>query len=646
MESPSSLETPQPDASASLVPQECTTNKENAAPPSPVEREHDELRKTPRDDERGARDAPPLLDAVQSDDASDALRARVAAPAKEPLPRVLGKIMERRGTERTERAAARAKARGDDPNVDAYATATGASKNAAVGAGAYAPRERASDPERRRHPKDFRKWVKYDTNDQIDADIERFGKIKINGESALEVGLNVVNAVGEEFFAHFPEMVDQNVTNRAGRGAALTLESTNTLAKKAMAIDALPQERTTEEGPHVKVFRDIRKELEKLGAVAGSDCRVEGPLKDFACAGIYQGYEDHTTDITEIGCLTRKFFIIGAYLGRLSEVVEDGVDCSFGKRTMNMNKRGGLASGPAGNFKSHAQDGVPLPPEHKGPRDLRFAIEKLLGEGALRKGTYCVIGKCGKLLESAAARGEEKIFFFDMSDFDASTLKVSDVVKSSKKPIKDATARATSWEATLERCKVVAPVLYHVYYALNELGMMHAPSRSKTEYACLKGAYDVIRHWRDAASPLADAFVAGFGYGPNLLISEDAFEKIQKWNAGAAYARALLRYARVEKLSELVLVKGDSSDGVKVLGCRPHAGGARFMPKHLAVDDGHGGHVRKPKRHKRGPGTGPTRFTCHRCPHAWNPEPSAIVAQGPKKGRAVCVCGAWVKPPA
>ena len=141
MESPSSLETPQPDASASLVPQECTTNKENAAPPSPVEREHDELRKTPRDDERGARDAP-LLDAAQSDDASDALRARVAAPAEKPLPRVLGKIMERRGTERTERAAARAKARGDDPAVNAYDTADGARRYAGVGAAAYAPRAR------------------------------------------------------------------------------------------------------------------------------------------------------------------------------------------------------------------------------------------------------------------------------------------------------------------------------------------------------------------------------------------------------------------------------------------------------------------------------------------------------------------------
>ena len=53
MESPSSLETPQPDASASLVPQECTNNKENAAPPSPVEREHDELRHRPRDNARG-----------------------------------------------------------------------------------------------------------------------------------------------------------------------------------------------------------------------------------------------------------------------------------------------------------------------------------------------------------------------------------------------------------------------------------------------------------------------------------------------------------------------------------------------------------------------------------------------------------------
>ena len=641
MESPYSQETPQPDASAALVPQECTNNKENAAPPSPVEREHDELRKTPRDDERGARDAPPLLDAAQSDDASDALRGRGAAPAKSPLPRILGKIMAQRA-ERGERAAARAKARGDDPGVNAYDTAVGARRYAGVGAAAYAPRVQSSKAGIATHPKDFRQWRMYETNEQIEADIERLGKIEINGESALEVGLNVVNAVGKEFFAHFPEMIDKKVTNRAGRGAALTRESTNTLANKAMRIDV--HERVGEEGEHVKVFRGMKEQLEKLGAVAGNHGTVEGQLKDFATAGIYHGYDDHTTDITELGCLTRKFFIIGAYLGRLSEEVEDGVDCSFGKRTMNMNKRKGLASNKAGNFGSHAQDGVPLPPEHKDPQDLRFGQRVWLGKGPLGEETWGLIGKTGEgTLKAAATRGDQKLFIFGMGGFDVSTLKVSDVVKSSKRPIKDPVKRAASWKATLERCKVVAPVLHSVYDALFQLGMMHAPTNQKrTEYGCLQGAYQVIGRWRDGRSSLADAFVVGMGDGPNLLCSLDVFEKIQKWDADADYTRTLLDHAGVETLSELVHVTGDSSTGVLVSSGRPFSGGYRLVPRDTATEDGHGGFKHKPKKPKRGTGNGPTRFKCHRCGSAWNPELSAIHREGWSR----CVCGTNAKPEA
>ena len=190
----------------------------------------------------------------------------------------------------------------------------------------------------------------------------------------------------------------------------------------------------------------------------------------------------------------------------------------------------------------------------------------------------------------------------------------------------------------------MAPVLYHVYYALNELGMMHAPSRSKTEYDCLKDAWNVIDSWRRAKSPLADSFVSGFGDGAKLIILTDAFRKIQKWDKDAPYARTLLDYAGVEKLSELVHVKGDSSGGVKVMGSRPFAGGYHYVPKHLTIDDGDGGHVFKRKKPKLGTGNGPTRYACHRCGHAWNPELSAI-NQGSRKGQAPCQCGAWVKPP-
>ena len=107
-----------------------------------------------------------------------------------------------------------------------------------------------------------------------------------------------------------------------------------------------------------------------------------------------------------------------------------------------------------------------------------------------------------------------------------------------------------------------APVLYHVYYALDQLGMMKVPTAKRSEYDCLKDASNVIALWRDGRSPLGDSFVAGFGDGPKIIILTDAFRKIQKWDKDAPYARTLLDYAGVEKLSELVHVKGDSSGGV------------------------------------------------------------------------------------
>ena len=493
------------------------------------------------------------------------------------------------------------------------------------------------------YPIDWEKWGVYKKNEQIEDDIARLRSITIGGKSALDVGLAVANAAGETFFRHFEAMVPQNITERAGRAAALTTVATNNLANAAMGIDRDGYERKTEEGPHVQPLREIRAELEKLGAVAGTT-RVEGPLADFACAHDYKGHvgTGQKTKVSPIGCLLRKFIIIGSYLGKLSDIVEDGVDCSFGNRTMKLKKYESLASDKAGNFGSAARGGASLCEEHQNPRDTRFEIEKHLRKGALGEGAWGVIGKFGDLLKDAAARGKGKIFFFPMGGFNASACLVTNVVAYSKKPIRDMTKRAESWKATLERCKVVEPVLFYVYDALHELGMMHEPTQKRSEYACLKGAWDVITSWRRAKSPLADSFVAGFGDGAKLIILTDAFEKIQKWDAGAAYARELLRYAGVTTLSELVLVKGDSSGGVKVPGARAFAGGYHYVPKHLAVDDGHGGFA--PKRQKCGTGNGPTLYKCHRCPNEWRPE--RFKESHGRGGYAVCTCGALVAPPA
>ena len=151
----------------------------------------------------------------------------------------------------------------------------------------------------------------------------------------------------------------------------------------------------------------------------------------------------------------------------------------------------------------------------------------------------------------------------------------------------------------------------------------------------------MIDRWLNATSPLADSFVAGFGDGPELIISPDAFEKIQRWPADAPYARTLLDYAGVETLSELVHVTGDSSGGRLVTSGRSFQGGYRLVPRHLAVDDGHGGYEHKRKRQKCGTGNGPTRYKCRisGCGHAWNPELSAIHHDG--WSRCVCGCAAY-----
>ena len=517
-------------------------------------------------------------------------------------------------------------------------------------AAAYAPREwpsRAGTGST--YPTDWRRWGFYKVDKQVDEDIDRLEDIDIGGQSAVKVGVGVANRVGELFFTHFKPMMPQKVTTRTGRAAALTVVAINKLANKAMRVDLDGYERTTEEGAHVEVLREIKVELEKLGAVAGPDGTVEGPLKPFACAHTYHGFTGtgpaNDTKVTAIGSLLRKFFIIGSVRGELSEIVEDGVDCSFGKRTLAHKKRKGLASAAAGNFRSNAQDGVPLPPELAGPRDLRFGIKEYLENGQLDEGTFCMIGKTGELLKAAAARGEEKLFIFDTSGFVASECQVSNVVKSSKKPIRDVARREASWAATLELCKEKEPVLYHLYYALDKLGMMKAPTARRSEYDCLRGAWYVVDLWRAARSPLADSFVVVFGDGPKLLTSMDAFEKIQQWDAGAPYARTLLDHAGVETLSELVHVTGDSSTGVKVPGSRAFEGGYHLVPKDQAMDDGHGGHVRKRRKIRAGTGNGPVEFTCHfsGCAHKWRPE--TFVKSGRYEGYATCKCRRYVAPP-
>jgi hypothetical protein len=645
MESPDHTQT----QTAASAAHKCSNGKENDGAPSLAARVRDALRSRPLTDRGAARDAveEPQREIIElSDGERDALRrAELALEQTQPTaPKVA-----QDPSDRKRRADARAKAKGDNPSVDAFESApskVGTQLKNRVGRDAYAPKVMRSDPERPRHPIDWEKWGVYKRNEQIEEDIARLRSITIGGKSALDVGVAAANAAGETFFGHFEDMVPQNITERAGRAAALTTVATNKLANAAMAIDVLKEERTTEEGPHVQPLRDIREQLKKLGAVEGSHGTVEGPLKPFACRHTYHGHvgTGQKTEVSEIGCLLRKFIIIGSYLGDLSDIVEDGVDCSFGNRTMKLKKYESLASDKAGNFGSAARDGVPLCEEHQNPRDTRFEIEKYLRNGPLGEDAWGVIGKFGDLLKDAAARGKGKIFFFPMGEFDVSTLKVSDVVPYSKRPIRDVARREASWKATLATCKVKAPVLFYVYDALFQLGMMHAPNTKRSEYDCLKDAWNVIDSWRRAKSPLADSFVSGFGDGAKLIILTDAFEKMQKWPAGAPYARTLLDYAGVETLSELVLVKGDSSDGRLVPNGRPFSGGYRLVPKHLAVDDGHGGYEPKRKKVKRGTGNGPVEFTCHRCGHTWRPEVFSK-AKG-HEGQAQCQCLAFVKPPA
>ena len=144
-----------------------------------------------------------------------------------------------------------------------------------------------------------------------------------------------------------------------------------------------------------------------------------------------------------------------------------------------------------------------------------------------------------------------------------------------------------------------------------------------------------------AESALSRALSVGLGDGEKLLCTTKDFENIQEWKQEWCCTKAILAHAGVDCLSELVHVSGDASGGVAIGTERPH-----YVPLDTTMLDAHGERVHKPKRAKRGTGNGPTLYTCHRCGHAWNPDPDAI-NQGSKKGQAPCgTCGAWVKPPA
>jgi len=549
-------------------------------------------------------------------------------------------------SERAARFRQRLLAQGGDPDEDAYASATAKKRSRIlVGAAAYVPHERPSQAlTGATYPKKPEDWVHYEHDDQIDHDREALMKINMGGgRSGLDVMIGAGNKIGRLYFNKFDLMVAEKVCSPM-RAGALTKTSTTTLSCKALSIDLY--ERKREEGAHVAVFRQIGEILRtELGVVAGKSGRVVGLLSTFGVEGVYHGYDAtdegrHVTKMTEASSALHKSLILAATTGRIDPVIKEGVNCSFGLRTMESEEEGGKATAARGNFTSHKRDGVPLPRAFIDARALRFAMHARLTAGRLSTTTWGFVGVSGAETNRAAeASGGVEIAFFSLADYDASELSLDGITSKRAQPIKPAAAAVAAFQDTLATCSEKQPHLYALYEALTRLGVTEEPNTNRTADKCLRKPFNAMSKWASAESALTSAFSVGVGDGAKLLCTTKDFESIQEWEKDWSCTRELLAFAGVGSLSELVHVSGDASGGAVIGQCRPH-----YVPKDTTMLDAHGERVHKPKRAKVGTGNGPTRYACHRCGHAWNPDPDAI-NQGSRKGQAPCKCGAWVKPP-
>jgi hypothetical protein len=100
--------------------------------------------------------------------------------------------------------------------------------------------------------------------------------------------------------------------------------------------------------------------------------------------------------MTPVASVLHKCFVAAANTpGALDKEITEGVDCTFGQRTIKAAEHGGLANAENGNFPSYAQNpDQEMNPVHKEPRNVRFGFRKLLSkelpEGALLCGNQPV----------------------------------------------------------------------------------------------------------------------------------------------------------------------------------------------------------------------------------------------------------------
>jgi hypothetical protein len=542
-------------------------------------------------------------------------------------------------SERAARFRERVLSQGGDPDEDPYASATAKKRSRIqVGAAAYAQPVQPTRAGIPTYSKDPSKWVFYVHDDQIDHDRKALQKIDMGGgRSGLDALIDTANKVGVLFFNKFEIMVEEEVCSPMRLGA-LTKTSTTTLSKKALRIDEKARKR--EEGSHVAVFRQMATILRgELGVVAGPSGRVEGVFATFAVAGDYGGYDGHVTKMTGASSALHKGLIQAATLGRIDPIIEEGVNCNFARRTIESAKYGGIANAKRGNFRSNAQDGAPLVLAQVDPRQQRFGMRAWLTAGRLSTKAWGFVGVSGAKTNAAAeASGTVNIAFFSLADYDAKELALEGITSKTAPGVRPAAAAVEAFQDTLALCCEKQPHLFGFHEAMTALGLTDEPNTRKgSADKIMRKSFDAMRKWTTAESALSRAFSVGLGDGEKLLCTTKDFENIQEWEQDWSCARELLAYAGVECVSKLVHVSGDASGGAVIGDLRPH-----YVPLDTTMLDAHGERVHKPKRAKVGTGNGPTRFTCHRCGHAWNPDPEAIHRDGWSR----CVCGTQAKPEA
>jgi len=288
-------------------------------------------------------------------------------------------------SDRKQRAAARAKARGhEEVDVDAH--------TAAALRCAYAPPARiCMAGTGATYPKRECDWVYLAHEDQRKRTIEILESL-----GYLDVSDEVINNVSRLYFDNRDKLGHLECCNDM-REAALTRASWNRLINKILNyMKAYDPDRAGPEPAHGPILRQMFAELQKLGITTSGS--VEGKLAGLGVRGVYSNchMSGGKAELSAASSLFHKLWIVTATRDKLDPIIKQTVDCSFGNATANSGEIGTLRSDKHGTFRAAKRGLAPLCKRYVDPRLAKVANESFLGHGRLPRGTKLLIGNFGK----------------------------------------------------------------------------------------------------------------------------------------------------------------------------------------------------------------------------------------------------------